>query len=221
MPSIPRSTLNHLQSISPLSPRAPTPSPTSTTADSLSRLTRTLSSLAKRQTIVAIPTTYKDLNTGPAPGVVAGIVLGSVAAVLLVLWLIYTCFNLGGGGGVTRNVEVEEVVRTRSHRSRSPRRVRSRSRSEVIEVRSPPRRERERRERSSRRETIVIEESRRREPERVEESVLGDDIVEVIEEHSPAPRRERRERRVSSGYRAVDPEQFGGGDRPRRKVSRH
>lgn len=43
-------------------------------------------------------------------------------------------------------------------------------------------------------------------PERVE----GDDIVEVIEEHSP-PRQEKRGR--SSGYRLVDPGGFAGGSR--------
>ncbi|KAI4256705.1 MAG: hypothetical protein L6R42_006061 [Xanthoria sp. 1 TBL-2021] len=42
-----------------------------------------------------------------------------------------------------------------------------------------------------------------------------DDIVEVIEEHSPV-RRSSGSRRVS-GYRTVDPEAFGGGNRPLRK----
>ena len=47
-----------------------------------------------------------------------------------------------------------------------------------------------------------------------------DDIVEVIEEHSPARRPVRRESKRASGYRTVDPAEFGGGDRPMRKVSR-
>ena len=112
------------------------------------------------------------------------------------------------GGG---NVEAEEVVRRRSRSPRSTRR--SVSRSEVIEVsrhRSPdppPRRE------SSRRETVIIEETRRPIPR-------DDDIVEVIEEHSPSPRRARRSSGRQSGYRNVEPALYGGGDRPVRKVSR-
>jgi len=49
-----------------------------------------------------------------------------------------------------------------------------------------------------------------------------DDIVEVIEEHSP-PRRVRRSgsgRQPQSGFRTVDPGEYGGGGRPLRKVSR-
>jgi len=169
------------------------------TVRQLSNPLKKAAALLKRQQILAIPTTYQGLNAGPAPGTVVGITLGAVGGFLLLLWLIYTCFNLGGGGGVVE----EEVVEVR-HRSRSPRR--SRSRSEVIEVtrsRTPPR---------SRRETIVVEETRRTAPIERE-----DDIVEVIEEHSP-PRRVKSKR--TSGFRTVDPAEFGGGDRPMRKVSR-
>ena len=86
--------------------------------------------------------------------------------------------------------------------------------SEVIEVqsrreRTPPRRETER---------VIIEERR------TSRAPPQEDIVEVIEEHSPvrSPRREKGERskRVSGGYRTVDPEEFAGGSRPVRKVSR-
>ncbi|KAL8711384.1 MAG: hypothetical protein Q9220_004281 [cf. Caloplaca sp. 1 TL-2023] len=65
------------------------------------------------------------------------------------------------------------------------------------------------------RETVIMEERIRPAPPPVERE---DDIVEVIEEHSP-PRRSSGSRRVS-GYRTVDPEAFGGGNRPLRKVSR-
>jgi hypothetical protein len=51
-----------------------------------------------------IPTTYGNLNSGPPPGTVVGIVLGSVAGFLLLLWLFYTCFN------IRRPVEDESVV---------------------------------------------------------------------------------------------------------------
>ncbi len=193
-PFIPRA----IQHISNLLPRASTPFPASL-------------SLPKRQTqILAIPTTYAGLNDGPAPATVAGIVIGAVGGFLLVLWLLYTCFNMGVfPGGRRGEVVEEEIIR---HRSRSPRR--SRSRSETIEIaksRSPPRQHRER---------IVVEETRRvsRPPEpEPEESI--DDIVEVIEEHSPSPPpQSRRASRRTSGFRTVDPAEFGGGGRPMRKV---
>ncbi|KAL8842932.1 MAG: hypothetical protein Q9170_000336 [Blastenia crenularia] len=172
-----------------------------------------------------IPETYAGLNKGPPPGTVVGIVLGSVAGFLLILWIIYTCVTFNASRGVN-TYEEETIVRRRSRSPRSSRRSpprspprspsrhapsRSRSRSEVIEVsrhRSPPRRE-------TRRETVILEERSRPPPPPVERE---DDIVEVIEEHSP-PRRSSGSRRVS-GYRTVDPEAFGGGSRPLRKVGR-
>lgn len=172
--------------------------------------------LSKRQTqILAIPTIYEGLNAGPQPGTVVGIVLGSVAGFLLLLWLIYTCANLGGGpfsGWGRQTVVEEEIIRERRSRSRSVSRSRSRaSRTETAEVlsvhRSPSRRMRE---------TIVVEERRTSRPAPPPE----DDIVEVIEEHSPVRRPSRRESKRTSGFRTVDPAEFGGGDRPMRKVSR-
>ena len=194
------------RSIPPSTISLPTP-----TTPSTRPLARSLASLLRRQAQTSIiPTTYSGLNAGPAPGTVVGIVFGSVAGFLLVLWLIYSIFNFQNNNA---NTYEEEVVvsrrRSRSPRRSSPRRPPStRSHSEVIEVsrqRSPPRRE-------TRRETVILEETRR--PVQRE-----DDIVEVIEEHSP-PRRVRRESRRESGYRTVDPEAFGGGNRPLRKVSR-
>ena len=187
-----------------------TPDPSSILSTrSAQPLTISSSSLLRRQQVVAIPTTYSNINPGSNPGQIAGIVLGSVAGFILLLWLLYTVFSLGGGGSGGTVVE-ERVIR---RRSRSPR-PRSVSRSEIIEVQQvrhrspapPPRRE-------VRRETIVVEETRR--PAPVERE---DDIVEVIEEHSPPPRRARSQR--NSGYRNVDPDEYGGGDRPLRKVSR-
>ena len=166
-------------------------------------------SLPKRQTqILAIPTTYAGLNDGPAPGSVAGIVIGAVGGFLLVLWLLYTCFSMGGFGGIGgASVVEEEIVR---RRSRSPRR--SVSRSETIEItkpRSPPRRER-----------VVVEETRRvSRPPEPEPAEPVDDIVEVFEDHSPSPPPpSRRTSRRTSGYRTVDPAEFGGGGRPMRNV---
>ncbi|KAL8822040.1 MAG: hypothetical protein Q9223_000032 [Gallowayella weberi] len=186
---------------------------------SIQPLTDSLNSLARRQQAPPklIPETYAGLNKGPPPGTVVGIVLGSVAGFLLILWLIYTCVNFNATRAVSTYDE-ETIVRRRSRSPRSSRRSpsrhapsRSRSRSEVIEVsrhRSPPRRE-------TRRETVIMEERSRPPPPPVERE---DDIVEVIEEHSPV-RRSSGSRRVS-GYRTVDPEAYGGGNRPLRKVSR-
>lgn len=51
----------------------------------------------------------------------------------------------------------------------------------------------------------------------VERRVDGDDVVEVIEEHSSvAPR--RKSRRNSSGYRSVDPILYAGGNYPQQVV---
>ncbi|KAL8834707.1 MAG: hypothetical protein Q9176_007314 [Flavoplaca citrina] len=156
-------------------------------------IARPLESLVRRQQAPPrlIPATYAGLNRGPSAGTVVGIVLGSVAGFLLILWLIYTCVNFNAGRAVG-TYEEETVVRRRSRSPRSSRR-------------SPPRRE-------TRRETVIMEERSRPPPPPVERE---DDIVEVIEEHSPV-RRSSGSRRVS-GYRTVDPEAFGGGNRPMRK----
>ncbi|KAI1617122.1 hypothetical protein EDD37DRAFT_616695 [Exophiala viscosa] len=164
-------------------------------------------SLDKRtDVILAIPTTYAGLNSGPAPGALIGIVLGSIAGFILLLYIFLSAFRLAGfqrGGGVVQ----EEVIR---HRRRS----RSRSRA-MTEASGPPRSPpRPRRERVVREETVVVE-------ERVEPSESAeDDIVEVIEEHSPERAPPKRENTRRSGYRTVDPAEFGGGSRPIRKVSR-
>lgn len=41
--------------------------------------------------------------------------------------------------------------------------------------------------------------------------VPGDDVVEVIEEHSSVAPRRKSSRRASGGYRSVDPLLHGGG----------
>lgn len=176
---------------------------------SLQPLANTIASVFRRQQQQpsvnpnVLPTTYSGLNDGPPPGTVVGVVIGSVCGFLLLLWLLYSCFNMGDAG-----VYEEEIVR---RRSRSPRRS-SRSRSEMTQQRGSPRRE-------TRRETIIVEERRAPPVER------EDDIVEVIEEHSRSrtpPRRERRgsDRRDDGYYRPVDPHAYAGGNAPARKVSR-
>ncbi|KAL2436527.1 hypothetical protein ABEF95_011643 [Exophiala dermatitidis] len=161
------------------------------------------SNLSKRQNaVLAIPTTYAGLNAGPAPGALVGIVLGSIAGFILILYIILSAFKFSANRNST--VIEQDVVH---HRRRSPRRSRSRSQAmaEVSGVGT-------RRERVVEEERVVVEEHVG--PPSVEE----EDIVEVIEEHSP----ERPVRKSSgrSGYRTVDPAEFGGGGRPIRKISR-
>ena len=165
--------------------------------------------LTKRQSyVLAIPTTYAGLNDGPAPGVLVGIVLGAIAGFLLIFFIILFGARAYGGRAI-----IEKEVIHHSHREHRDRRSRSRSthKSEA------PRRE-------TRRETIVKERVRREtrpapasEPDEVIVEEEEDDIVEVIEEHSPE-RRPTSKR--TSGFRTVDPAEFGGGNAPRRKVSR-
>ncbi|KAH7064587.1 hypothetical protein B0J12DRAFT_3591 [Macrophomina phaseolina] len=155
-----------------------------------------------------IPLSYQGLDSGPAPGAVVGIVLGSVAGFLLIVWLLMTLTNLNGRNAIAGEEEI--VVRERPPRSPRSRRSRRSSRHEIREVSRSPRPH----------QHIVVEERRTSVPpppppqprprsrsvlveERVtserERRVDGDDIVEVIEEHSPPSR--HRSRRDSGGYR--------------------
>lgn len=159
---------------------------------------RTFSSLEARQTVVAIPATYQAYGQ-TSPGTVVGITLGVVLGIAFIMWVFYVVFNANNPSGATE-VEVIKTVPQRTRRSRNS------DRSEVAEVsrnrnRSPPRRTRE----------IIVEETRTRSANPPPPAEDEDDIVEVFEEHSPA----RRPRR-SSGYRTVDPNEFGGGRRERR-----
>ncbi|KAF2436016.1 hypothetical protein EJ08DRAFT_221879 [Tothia fuscella] len=187
---------------------------------------------------------YKK-DSSLAPGAVAGITIGAVAGFLLIIILLYTLFN---PNQVNSPLVAEEIVVTRPpprQRSRSPRRSHRSHRSsrEMREVR----RSRSPRQQPQQQQRIIVEETTRVIPgappppppppmsvvsERIVEErrhsrgpppirrVDGDDIVEVIEEGSSIadapPRRERRRR--NSGYRSVDPNQFGGGDYPQRPV---
>lgn len=158
--------------------------------------------VAKRQQMViqeGIIPTYYNLS-GPEPGTVAGIVLGSVAGFLLIVWLLYTLTQGGGGfrGNTTAMAGQEEIVvrrpRRNSHGAR--RSTASRRTAEVREVSRSPRR-------SGGRSQILVEE--RRGPPRPRSIIVedrhrvpNDDVVEVIEEHE-----DYRERRGSrrGGYR--------------------
>jgi hypothetical protein len=160
---------------------------------------------AKRQNIIyaqqpqqgIIPTYYNI--SGPEPGTVVGIVLGSVAGFLLICWLVQSLMNTNNKGGATTAMAGEEeiVVRRPRRNSHGGRSRTNRRSAEVREISRSPRR-------SSGRSQIIVEE--RRQPTRarsiiVEERhrVPGDDVVEVIEETENY--RERRGTRRGPGYR--------------------
>ncbi|KAI9661256.1 MAG: hypothetical protein M1821_009583 [Bathelium mastoideum] len=192
----------------------------------------------RQQPEIAIPTIYSGLNAGPTPGAVVGIVLGSVVAFLLVVWLLFFLTQNQRASIEGESVYIESRRRSTSPppRSRSSRHTRTtRRHTEVREVSRSPRPERvvvEERERIVRepapppvvvRETVrappVIVSEERHEERRVE----GDDIIEVMEEQSditpePQPRRKSSANRRSSGYRSVDPNQYGGGEYNQRDV---
>ncbi|KAJ5544428.1 hypothetical protein N7513_006992 [Penicillium frequentans] len=168
------------------------------------------SHLQKRYTTVSIPSTYGGLDSGPPPGTVAGIVLGSVGGVVLILYLTFLSLNPGGlARGVSSSVDEEVVVSSR----RGPSLRRHGDTIEVVE-------ERDRRDSYRRRPS-----PRDRDDGRiiVEESVTGTatsdgrDVVEVFEEESSAvssvsTRPPRRARSHRSGVRTIDPLDYGGGE---------
>ena len=129
-----------------------------------------------------IPTYYKV--DGPTSGTVVGIVLGSVLGFLLLVWLFYSLANINNGSNGATNAIAgeEEIVVRRPRRNSHGGRSRRSSRPEVREYSRSPR---------SREPPIIVEE--RRQPrhsrsfvveERSRSRVPGDDVVEVIEEHS-------------------------------------
>lgn len=155
----------------------------------------------RQQYILAIPTTYDNINSSPAPGAVAGITLGAVGGFILLFMLVLLILRQYTG----RSIVEKEIIETHHHH-RGSRRSRSRSsrgRSQMTE------------RQRVRTETRVERSVSRPAPESVVVEEQDDDIVEVIEEHSP-----ERPQRKKSGYRTVDPAEFGGGSDPRRKLGR-
>ncbi|KAF1354189.1 hypothetical protein EJ07DRAFT_168551 [Lizonia empirigonia] len=158
--------------------------------------------VAKRQQMViqqGIIPTYYNLS-GPEPGTVVGIVLGSVAGFLLIVWLLYSLINGTRPGTTTAMAGEEEIVVRRPRRNSHGNRSRRSSHAQMREVSRSPRQ-------SSGRSHIIVEERRQPLPPQqrtrsiiVEDRrrVPNDDVVEVIEEHD-----EYRERRGSrrGGYR--------------------
>ncbi|GAQ10540.1 hypothetical protein ALT_7861 [Aspergillus lentulus] len=161
----------------------------------------------RRYTTVSIPASYGRLDDSPSPGTVAGIVLGSVAGFIFLLYLAYLGLGLNNKPSPD-DVEVSTVsmsTTTESALGRRARRARRGGRIEVVE-------EEERRRRHPDDDNIVVEESMTS-ASRTDEG----DMVEVLEEHSSidgpvAPARSRSRRsRVSGSYRTVDPYEYGGG----------
>lgn len=156
--------------------------------------------VAKRQQMIVqqgiIPTYYNA--SGPEPGTVVGIVLGSVAGFLLIVWLLYSLMNGNTRTGQTTAMAGEEEIVVRRRRNSHGNRSRgSRRQAEVREVSRSPRRSSGRsqiivdeRRPATRTRSIIVEERRR---------VAGDDVVEVIEEHDDFPT--RRSSRRGPGYR--------------------
>ncbi|GAB7365059.1 hypothetical protein MBLNU230_g5840t1 [Neophaeotheca triangularis] len=183
--------------------------------------------LHRRQGTESIPTSYKGLNAGPAPGAVVGITLGAIAGFLLLVlffWFLSNSRNFIR----SRDYDVESVATAPP----PPRRTRSRRKTEMSQH-SPRTRDRIiRQERITRdfprsasrgapapaaggRESVLVDE---RIPER---RVDGDDTIEVIEEHSsvaPPRRKSRRGTGGGGGYRSVDPDAYAGGAYPQYPV---
>lgn len=178
--------------------------------------------------IIPIPTVYQGINAGPAPGAVVGIVLGSVVGFLFLIWLFWVLSNGNSFIRANRDEEENVVVSRRRSRSRSPQRPKRARRSEMQTKPRSPRRDRVYRSeritrdfpppqreasRSRVRESVIVDE-----PPMRERRVDGDDIVEVIEEHSSTGAPPRRKSRRGSGYRSVVPPEAAppmpGGYRP-------
>ncbi|CAH0015925.1 unnamed protein product [Clonostachys rhizophaga] len=75
-----------------MAPHLPIPVPTWTTADSPSRV-------VARQAVTTVTVVASNDDcvncTQLSGGAIAGIVIGSIAGFLLLLWIIRSCFNLG------------------------------------------------------------------------------------------------------------------------------
>ncbi|KAJ5488087.1 hypothetical protein N7453_011541 [Penicillium expansum] len=165
--------------------------PNLNTRDLNPNLLYTDTSLQKRYTTISIPSTYGRLNSSPAAGTVVGIVLGSVAGFVLLMYVLFLAVNPGGvarGGAaaptsssisMSMSMDEEEIVEVHSRRGSSA----GRRRPDVIEVAEEREsfRDSYRRRPSSRHDRVVVEES-------LATSATGDeDIIEVEEDESSVP----------------------------------
>ncbi|KAI1815475.1 hypothetical protein GGS20DRAFT_331724 [Poronia punctata] len=195
------------------------PIPISTRSAALSKIPSIPSALRPRiYEGDTVPQGYGNSPSGPEPGVVAGIVLGSIAGFLLILLFVRWSLGLGhariaeegsvagigggGGGAETNSSVVSRHSRPRPHPRRHHRRRRSQKRErekyEIRRERAVPVME------TIRDEQIIVEEYRPRSRTRSRpppprtppppgRSVMSDeDEIVVLEEDEP-PRRRRRE----------------------------
>lgn len=213
--------------------------PSSTTIPSGHHLLAVRQNDNSSPSFTAVPTVYKSADTSLHPGAVAGIVLGSVAAFLLLLYLIYMLLHRGPvvrpmGDGASTVVsgypmstvtgDTSTYLSFRSRRDRRPRN-RSRSRATSRSKRTRSRTTVQSRDRSRRRGSPLVSESQASRvivdppaPRYAQDSMLSSDNEIVVEEEhsvSTAPRRSRR--RSQDRYRR-DP-LIGEGYRSSREYS--
>jgi len=156
---------------------------------------------------VLIPTLYVGVNSNTPIGTVFGITLGVVLGITLVIMLIWWAMYQQAEGNVVESRHVDIGHRRRPSQSYTI--------EEVRRAHSPRRRDIEIVEERSEPSIIFRNNSRRR--SREEENVI---VYEESESTEPVRRPSRRASSRKSGYRHVDPDRHGGGDFPRRSVSR-
>jgi hypothetical protein len=184
--------------------------------------------LPRQNSFAPVPSSYGSASSSPHPGVVAGIVIGSVGGFLLLLFLIYSCLGFGPQLWVQPSrseytAASQSVLSFRTRRTSRARSARRPSRAggarvtETYEVRTRESRGGGRTRSGVRPvvvgEPVVVEPTRAPPPPRVvrsedsEDDDEEDEIV-VLEEHSPPRRKHRRE---SSGRRSEERYSRGGG----------
>lgn len=182
--------------------------------------TRVLARQAAAHTTSTVPATYGTTTNGPDAGTVVGITLGSVAGFILLLWLVYTCINVGNPDAFTDaestvmsvgTASVGTARRVRKHHRHHHHSPRGR---ETVEIRTAgPGRPVVVEDRGGGRvREVVVEDTTRRSVSRPRPAppprvVDEDEEIVVLEEHSP-PRRHKSRRRSSAerrsgGYRVV------------------
>ncbi|CAF3485209.1 hypothetical protein SNK03_012215 [Fusarium graminearum] len=196
-----------------------------------------------RTSFTAVPTAYKSADTSLHPGAVAGIVLGAVAAFLLLLYIIYMLLHRGpvvrpmGDGastvasGYPMSTVTGDTSTYLSFRSRRDRRPKNRSRSRgTSRATSRSKRTRSRttvqsRDRSRRRGSPLVSESQGSRvivdppaPRFVQDSMLSSDNEIVVEEEHSVSTPPRRSRRRSQERYRRDP-LMGDGYRSSRDYS--
>ncbi|KAL1960824.1 hypothetical protein VTO42DRAFT_5807 [Malbranchea cinnamomea] len=141
--------------------------------------------------MISIPSTYTHIID--SPGVVVGIVLGTVCGFILVIWVLALIFSPRGpfpSGDTGTVISSSETSWTFSSYTKS--RSRRRRQPEVVEVQESPT------------------------ASRVSD---GRAFAEVYdEEYDSPPHSPRRSHRRSSGYKGVNPREYGGGGRSARRA---